>query len=398
MMFVLNDKTLINMLTLRYNPLQEPLIPKITIEDLNNTQKVDIMDILNVLKEVIINKIINKNNLAIALSGGIDSTLLLAIIRDLFPDKKIDCLCAITDGYSEYNEAKIIADKFNCDIHPVYIERVLEYLPLQLSIIEEPRWNTYMYYVIKEAKRYSNTLITGDGGDELFGGYTFRYSKFLNLLNNNDPASVKVMKYLECHERDWVPDQENVFGSKVKFSWEYIINLLKLYFDNNLEPLTQLFMADFNGKLLFDWMPTNTKILKYFNIEWFSPFLDINIIKLAMNIDPNLKFDINNNIGKLPLRKLLNKYDITINNSKQGFVLDTRKILLEHINTIKYYLSDARVVRDEWINKEWVEKNLNLVEKNDVHIRYINKILGIFAFEIWYRLFITKEISANTKL
>jgi asparagine synthase (glutamine-hydrolysing) len=398
MMFVLNDKTLINMLTLRYNPLQEPLIPKITIEDLNNTQKVDIMDILNVLKEVIINKIINKNNLAIALSGGIDSTLLLAIIRDLFPDKKIDCLCAITDGYSEYNEAKIIADKFNCDIHPVYIERVLEYLPLQLSIIEEPRWNTYMYYVIKEAKRYSNTLITGDGGDELFGGYTFRYSKFLKLLNDNDPASVKVMKYLECHERDWVPDQENVFGSKVKFSWEYIINLLKLYFDNNLEPLTQLFMADFNGKLLFDWMPTNTKILKYFNIEWFSPFLDINIIKLAMKIDPNLKFDINNNIGKLPLRKLLNKYDIIINNSKQGFVLDTRKILLEHINTIKYYLSDARVVRDEWINKEWVEKNLNLVEKNDVHIRYINKILGIFAFEIWYRLFITKEISANTKL
>jgi asparagine synthase (glutamine-hydrolysing) len=398
MMFVLNDKTLINMLTLRYNPLQEPLIPKITIEDLSNTQKVDIMDILNVLKEVIINKIINKNNLAIALSGGIDSTLLLAIIRDLFPDKKIDCLCAITDGYSEYNEAKIIADKFNCDIHPVYIERVLEYLPLQLSIIEEPRWNTYMYYVIKETKRYSNTLITGDGGDELFGGYTFRYSKFLKLLNDNDPASVKVMKYLECHERDWVPDQENVFGSKVKFSWEYIINLLKLYFDNNLEPLTQLFMADFNGKLLFDWMPTNTKILKYFNIEWFSPFLDINIIKLAMKIDPNLKFDINNNIGKLPLRKLLNKYDIIINNSKQGFVLDTRKILLEHINTIKYYLSDARVVRDEWINKEWVEKNLNLVEKNDVHIRYINKILGIFAFEIWYRLFITKEISANTKL
>jgi asparagine synthase (glutamine-hydrolysing) len=398
MMFVLNDKTLINMLTLRYNPLQEPLIPKITIEDLSNTQKVDIMDILNVLKEVIINKIINKNNLAIALSSGIDSTLLLAIIRDLFPDKKIDCLCAITDGYSEYNEAKIIADKFNCDIHPVYIERVLEYLPLQLSIIEEPRWNTYMYYVIKEAKRYSNTLITGDGGDELFGGYTFRYSKFLKLLNDNDPASVKVMKYLECHERDWVPDQENVFGSKVKFSWEYIINLLKLYFDNNLEPLTQLFMADFNGKLLFDWMPTNTKILKYFNIEWFSPFLDINIIKLAMKIDPNLKFDINNNIGKLPLRKLLNKYDIIINNSKQGFVLDTRKILLEHIDTIKYYLSDARVIRDEWINKEWVEKNLKVVENNDVRIRYINKILGIFAFEIWYRLFITKEISANTKL
>ncbi len=397
-MFVLNDKTLINILTLRYNPLQESLIPKITVEDLNNTQEVNIMDILNTLKEVIINKVINKNNLAIALSGGVDSTLILTIIRDLFPDKKINCLCAIADGYSEYNDAKIIADKFNCDIHPVYIERVLEYLPLQISIIEEPRWNTYMYYIIKETKRYSDILITGDGGDELFAGYTFRYSKFLRLLNDNDPVEVKVMKYLECHERDWVPDQEKVFGSKVKFNWEHIINLLKPYFDNNLEPLMQLFLADLNGKLLFDWIPTNTKILRYFNIEGFSPFLNKSVMRLAMKIDPNLKFDINSNIGKLPLRELLNKYGIIINNNKQGFVLDTRKILLDHIDTIKYYLSDARVIRDGWINKEWTEKNLKIVEDNGVHIRYINKILGIFAFEIWYRLFVTKEISINTRL
>ncbi len=396
-MFVLNPNTLMNILTLRYNPLQEPLIPKIRVEDLN-TMGISAMDILDILREVIRREVINKKNLAIAFSGGIDSTLMLAIVRELFPDKKIDCLCAITDEYSEYNEAKIIADRFNANIHALYLEHILHDLPLQISIVEEPRWNTYMYYVIKEAKRYSNTLITGDGGDELFGGYTFRYSKFLRMVDNNDSSEVKVMKYLECHERDWVPDQEKIFGSRVNFDWNYIIDLLRPYFNNTLEPLTQLFLADLNGKLLFDWIPTNTKMLKYFDVEGISPFLNRDVIRSAVKIELKLKFDTNNQRGKLILRELLNRYGITNNNEKQGFVLDTRKILLDHKDSIKYYLSDARVIKDNWINKEWVEKNLRIVEEANIPIRYINKILGIFAFEIWYRLFITREINANTKL
>ena len=61
---------------------------------------------------------------------------------------------------------------------------------------------------------YSNNFFSGDGGDELFGGYTFRYKKFLELTNENSTTEEKIVSYLNCHERDWVPDQELIFGDQ----------------------------------------------------------------------------------------------------------------------------------------------------------------------------------------
>ena len=47
--------------------------------------------------------------------------------------------------------------------------------------------------------------------------------------------------------------------------------------------------------------------------------------------------------------------------------------------------------------ENWIKKHLKkLDEKPDV--RYVNKFLGLLAFEIWYRIFITKEMNPETKL
>ncbi|PIN83525.1 MAG: asparagine synthase, partial [Nitrosopumilales archaeon CG11_big_fil_rev_8_21_14_0_20_33_24] len=40
------------------------------------------------------------------------------------------------------------------------------------------------------------------------------------------------------------------------------------------------------------------------------------------------------------------------------------------------YLSDARIVRSKWINKDWIEKHF---DKNNIDIRYVNKFLGLLA-------------------
>lgn len=386
-----------NMLTLRYNPCQEPIISRLTADDFRDTKIVSTDKVSQLLKNIIY-KNLDGDHFTIALSGGIDSTLVLTLTRELFPDAKIDCLCAMFSGYSEYEYAEIIARRFDCNLHSVYIEDVLSELPMQISIVEEPRWNIYMYYVVKHAKKYSNILLTGDGGDELFGGYTFRYSKFLNLLDTNDTWKERAMKYLECHERDWVPDQKDVFGPKVSFDWNYILELLKPYFNNDLEPLLQVFLADFNGKLLFDWLPANTKIYNHFGIKGVSPFLDEELIHLASRIDPTLKFDKDNNIGKIILRRLLEKYGISINGEKTGFVLNTKNVWLQYKKILRYYLEDARVVNYGWINREWIMKIFKTLETNDLNIRYINKILGIFAFEIWYRLFVTKEMKPYERI
>lgn len=386
-----------NMLTLRYNPSQEPIIPRLTADDFRNTKIVSTNDVLNLIKNILY-KNLDKNHFAIALSGGIDSTLMLTLARELFPNAKIDCISAMFSGYSEYEYAENIARRFDCNLHAVYVEDVLSELPMQINIVKEPRWNLYMYYVIKYAKKFSNILLTGDGGDELFGGYTFRYYKFLDLLGANDTWRTKAMKYLECHERDWVPDQKDVFGPKVNFDWDYILELLKPYFDNDLEPLLQVFLADFNGKLLFDWLPANTKIYNYFGIKGVSPFLDEEMIHFATKIDPTLKFDKNNNIGKIILRKLLKEYGISTNIEKSGFVLNTRDVWLQYKEVLKYYLDGARIVKDGWISKGWIIKTFKMLDANNLNVRYINKILGLFAFEVWYRLFITKEMKPYDRI
>jgi asparagine synthase (glutamine-hydrolysing) len=61
----------------------------------------------------------------------------------------------------------------------------------------------------------------------------------------------------------------------------------------------------------------------------------------------------------------------------------------------KNYLSNARIVENEWINEDWI---LKYIDQTNLDVRYVNKFFGLLAFEIWYRLFITKEMKPDTIL
>ena len=61
----------------------------------------------------------------------------------------------------------------------------------------------------------------------------------------------------------------------------------------------------------------------------------------------------------------------------------------------KNYLLDSRIVQDGWIRQDWISK---YIEKESLDVRYVNKFLGLLALEIWYRLFISKEMKSNETL
>ena len=196
-------------------------------------------------------------------------------------------------------------------------------------------------------------------------------------------------------ERDSVEDQESVFGPKIEFSWAKIYGFLLPHFDNKLDPLDQVFLADYNGKLLYNFSIVNTRIHQYFDIDNITPILSKKLIEYSTKLPSVQKYDYKNNLGKIPLRQLLKKFgtDHFISAEKHGFSVNTVNLWKSFgKNICKYYLSDSRAVNAGLLNNNWINKYL---AQDDLDVRYINKFLGLLAVEIWYRLFITKEMKPS---
>jgi asparagine synthase (glutamine-hydrolysing) len=405
-------------LTLRYDPTpsqgregQDLRIRSITSDELSHLRQVFRIDSNNVpnsqkleseIRRIIKNTIEEaaRKRIVVALSSGVDSNVILSLIRKEFPSIEIDCINVTFDEDSEATRSREVAESKGAGFHEIHVENPLKDLPTILSIIKEPRWNVYQYYFIKKARSISNLIFTGDGGDELFAGYTFRYKKFLEMTSTHSSIEEKIRTYLQCHERDWVPDQIDMFeGTQTQFKWDSIYQLFEKYFDNNLEPLEQVLLADYHGKLMHDFIPTNEKLFKHFNLTGVAPLLSGQIIDLSMKIPSSLKYDLDANIGKIQLRKIIkeNMPEFHEGDGKRGFGMALPGLWSRvGKETVISNLDKGRIFEDKLINKEWYQKSISKINENRADAtRYISKMLQLLSLEVWYRLFVTSEMRAN---
>ena len=392
----LEPSLLVNILTLRYHPSIKTNLPKKTWRDFesnNEAPNITFIEksICNSLERQL--KTFDGKKICVALSGGVDSTLVLSLLRKIKPSIDIEAVSIkFADSIDETTSASKVAETFDVNHNIVYLENYLSELPKAISMIQLPFWDLHWYYVVKKSQTLSKVLISGDGGDELFGGYTFRYDKFLSLTSENSTPLEKIKAYLQCHERDNVPDQQDIFDQKSNFSWDTIYDILLPYFSNKLSRLEQVYLADYNGKLLYNFSPINSRIINDFGMEMLAPILNDELLSVAPHIPTQYKYDEGNNIGKLPLRTILrhNGCDSLVTKQKLGFNVDTINLWKSHGHELcKEFLSDSSIVRDGWINNNWIQKH---IDSQELDVRYVNKFLGMLAFEIWYRIFITKEL------
>ena len=401
-----------NLLTLRYDPEvgNNGTIRNISYKEvLNLRQSSDHVPSSEEVEAVLRKKIRNQINefatkrISLAISAGIDSNLIFCLIKKEFPDIELDCLTVSFDNEdnvsSEVLTARKIVESQNATFHEIYVGNPLKDLPLLISIIKEPRWNIYQYYFIEKARTISKVLFTGDGGDELFGGYTFRYRKFIENLKSEHSWVDRVRLYLLCHERDWVQDQESMFGPSTKFTWSSIYEVLKQYFDNDLEPLEQVLLADYHGKLMFDFVPTNQKYFTYFGINGVAPLLSDDVITLSEKIPARIKYDYRANIGKIQLREILRRnispeVSHLIEDNKKGFSIDLTKFWIKYGKEIvTSNLDRARIFENKIINRDWYFKSMRRIDEDKFDVRDISKMLQLLSLEIWYRLFVTCDIT-----
>lgn len=399
----LDKKSIANILSIRYDPND-----KINMDRLEwKSFKTSTSDLQGKKTEKYLKESIKKKigryvgPISISLSGGIDSSLALALLRNVYPTRKLIAICGIFEGhFDESPIARKIAKKFGAEFHTVKMDSIFTTMPKIISISKKPRWNTYQHLIAKEAKNHSKILVTGDGADELFGGYVFRYNKFLNLLRPNNNWKIKTINYLECHNRDWVPDQESIFGNKIKFDWNKIYAHFKPYFTNSLNSVSQVMLADYNGKLLYDFIPTTKSISDYYNLKINSIFLDSELIEFATSLPLSQKYSKSTMRGKLVLRNIAKRHNVEHIDEKRGFspglFFDWKK---KGRKICEKYLLDeqSNVYSNRIINYNWVISAFETVD-NDGDIRYLNRLISILAVEIWYRLFITKEISDSKRL
>lgn len=131
---------------------------------------------LRLLKEAVSLRLHSDVPLGAFLSGGIDSSAIVALMCQLSNTKvKTFSIGFEEESYNELGFARNIAKRF-CTDHNEFIVRpnALEILPLLVERYGEPYADSScipMYYVSSQTKKYVTVALNGDGGDELFAGY-----------------------------------------------------------------------------------------------------------------------------------------------------------------------------------------------------------------------------------
>jgi asparagine synthase (glutamine-hydrolysing) len=113
------------------------------------------------------------------LSGGVDSTYIASAIRDLEPAAKFSTFCASFDDHQldEAPYARQVAERLGTDHHEIHFSSgdLLAIFDELIDHYDEPFGDVSMFptfAVCRAARQVCKVMLSGDGGDECFGGYT----------------------------------------------------------------------------------------------------------------------------------------------------------------------------------------------------------------------------------
>ncbi len=331
----------------------------------------------------------------IFLSGGLDSSLIAASIAE--QGVKLPCFSVGFEGVSDYYEERPEARKLAKYLGLSYTEleisanSALNAIPEMFSSLDEPFADSSSlptYLLSKEVKKHLTVAMSGDGGDEVFGGYRKYFSEkwhFLSLLfpsfirpylisvlqENKDTKvgeiSRRLSRFLENHsgsssERHakWLSqikkeDVESLFDYPCKdFDLVQILYDLRKNFKN---PVNAMLYADLCLPLVSDMLVKVDRMSMAHGLEVRSPFLDQDLVELAFSFPGNFKLGCWR--GKKILREAFSdRLPIWVSNrKKKGFEIPIANWLT---NDLKGLLDDA--CSQNTLKKINI-KNISMVEK-----------------------------------
>lgn len=251
------------------------------------------------------------------LSGGIDSPLIAAIgAREL--DRPLDTFSIATDdaAFDESVEAERYAAAIGSRHHVITMteSNAQQLLTQTVAAMREPMADEGMLptLLVSQAARERVTVaLSGEGGDELFFGYVARQCAMLGApapTDRNDCYARNLNDFpRELFERcfpetPWWPSGATVSG-------------LELAPDEWVDWLRH---AEFCGYLPYILLKTDRASM-FHSLEVRVPYLDREVIDVALSIDPEVMIDPAAGIGKKPLRAILRRLTGIETAGKRGF-------------------------------------------------------------------------------
>lgn len=191
------------------------------------------------LEKIIIKNIkeIPQGSLSLLLSGGIDSSLVLALLRKVYPDREIHTFSlsrSIT--YPDTIFSRKVSRMFDTDHHQIILSNS-EFHEFQREYVKVKKYDykgdVNVFILCSIARNYSKVIVTGDGGDECFGGYWLHKHplghKENGLIKSFEEIHPKVRKYLkemvDLGFRDFL-FKEKSQKEDYDAVWEYFVRVM----------------------------------------------------------------------------------------------------------------------------------------------------------------------------
>lgn len=349
------------------------------------------------------------------LSGGIDSGAITIVASKLLPHMK-----TFTIGFdlSSASGLELAFDEREKAEHVSYLaqtehyEMVLKAGDMERCLnnyvwhLEEPRvGQSYPnYYAAKLANKFGKVVLSGCGGDELFGGYPWRYQYTTKSTTSFD-------NFLDSYYLKWHRLISNVQLKKLLHPiWDEINPVwTKDIFNEILKPVKKKTMSPeeaLNASLyleaktfLHGLLIVEDKVSMAHSLETRVPFLDNDLVDFSLKMPVALKIKTSEilvnendvykkhgafNNGKIILRKALSSYldSKIIQAKKQGFSSpDASWFRGESIDYIKSELKNTPKFLDKTIFRQIIEEHMNGQNNNRLAIwafLYLKKFGEIF--------------------
>lgn len=348
----------------------------------------------HLLKKAVQKQLVADVEVGSFLSGGLDSSSIVGLVAEFLPRQT-----TISFGYdhegNELKYAKEIADRYHTrhiEVHEKKEDLAASLLKIS-PFFDEPFTDISFiphFEICRNARKNLTVVLSGDAGDELFGGYDFY--RVENKLRNhfsykNILAKFGLKLYQNLRPVSFITQKNLAHGNILDFHQNFVRNAFSKQEKNalgitetytqpysfipNPDSLNDIMRTDLEGYVPGNMMVKSDRMAMANSLEVRTPFLDLDFAEFCIRLPENLKLEGEND--KIILRKAMESYwtDTIRKRRKQGFgmsvkswfdeqsLMDLSDDLLKNPDHKVYDYIDFKAVQS-FLNKD--HKHWNLLQ------------------------------------